>query len=198
MRLLVKTVQNRHPPLITAAPESNLARHARHDNFHFHLRSPPFFGQRLHPGAGQTAGKVIEILLSPRIVFLEYQAYPFTRRAKGWLFGRWVVVQETSPDQCVELALAMPRPSLPFMPGMGYVGYMNRIQVSPEIHFGKPCVAGTRIPVQAVLELVREAIPFEAIIRDYYPDLKMEDIQACVQYAIDVVQTGDIHVGVPS
>ena len=65
---------------------------------------------------------------------------------------------------------------------------MKRIQVSPEIHFGKPCVAGTRIPVQAVLELVREAIPFESIIRDYYPDLNMEDTQACVQYAIDVVQ----------
>ena len=56
---------------------------------------------------------------------------------------------------------------------------MNRIQVSSEIHFEKPCVAGTRIPVQAVLELVREAIPFASIIRDYYPDLKMEDIQAC-------------------
>jgi uncharacterized protein (DUF433 family) len=87
---------------------------------------------------------------------------------------------------------------LPFMSRKAYVGCMNRIQVSPEIHFGKPHVAGTRIPVQAVLELVREAIPFEAIIRDYYPDLKMEDIQACLQYAIDVVQMEDIHVGVPS
>jgi uncharacterized protein (DUF433 family) len=75
---------------------------------------------------------------------------------------------------------------------------MNRIQVSPEIHFGKPCIAGTRIPVQAVLELIREAIPFDAIIRDYYPELKKEDIQACIQYAIDVVQTEDIHVGAPS
>ena len=75
---------------------------------------------------------------------------------------------------------------------------MNRIQVSPEIHFGKPCVAGTRIPVQAILELVREAISFESIIRDYYPDLKVEDIQACIQFAIDVVQTEDIHVGAPS
>ena len=75
---------------------------------------------------------------------------------------------------------------------------MNRIRVSPEIHFGKPCVAGTRIPVQAILELVREGISFDAIIQDYYPDLTKEDIQACVQYAIDVVQTEDIHVGVPS
>ena len=52
--------------------------------------------------------------------------------------------------------------------------------------------------MQAVLELVREAIPFETIIRDYYPDLTVEDIQACLQFAIDVVQTEDIHVGVPS
>ena len=32
----------------------------------------------------------------------------------------------------------------------------NRISVNPQIHFGKPCVAGTRIPVQNVLELVRK------------------------------------------
>ena len=61
---------------------------------------------------------------------------------------------------------------------------MNRIQVSPGIHFGKPCVAGTRIPVQAVLELVREAIPFDLIIRDYYPDLTVEDIEACVKHGL--------------
>jgi len=58
---------------------------------------------------------------------------------------------------------------------------MTRIQVSPEIHFGKPCVAGTRIPVQAVLELVREPIPFEAIVRDYYPDLKLEDVKMAAE-----------------
>ena len=75
---------------------------------------------------------------------------------------------------------------------------MNRIQVSPEIHFGKPCVAGTRIPVHAVLELVRDGIAFDTILRDYYPDLKLEDIRACVQYAIDVVQTEDIHVSAAS
>ena len=71
---------------------------------------------------------------------------------------------------------------------------MSRIQVSPEVHFGKPCVAGTRIPVQAVLELVRDGISPETITRDYYLDLKPEDIKACVQYAIDVVGNEDIHV----
>ena len=36
----------------------------------------------------------------------------------------------------------------------------ERIAVSSQIHFGKPCVAGTRIPVQSVLELVREGLSF--------------------------------------
>jgi len=62
----------------------------------------------------------------------------------------------------------------------------ERIAVDPQIHFGKPCVYGTRIPVQNVLELVREEIPFAEIIRDYYPDLEPEDIRACVQNAIDL------------
>ncbi len=36
--------------------------------------------------------------------------------------------------------------------------YKERIVIDPEIHFGKPCVAGTRILVENVLELVQENI----------------------------------------
>jgi len=61
-----------------------------------------------------------------------------------------------------------------------------RINVNLQIHFEKPCVAGTRIPVQNVLELVREGFPFHEIIKNYYTDLQVEDICACIQYAIDV------------
>ena len=68
----------------------------------------------------------------------------------------------------------------------------DRIYADPRIHFGKPCVAGTRIPVQNVLELVREGTSFPEIVRDYYPDLQPEDIRACVQYAIDVVAVEEI------
>lgn len=71
---------------------------------------------------------------------------------------------------------------------------MPRIAVNPNIHFGKPCVAGTRIPVQNVLELVREGIPFEQIVADYYPELEIEDIRSCVQYAIEVVAAEEIHI----
>ena len=70
----------------------------------------------------------------------------------------------------------------------------DRIAVNPSIHFGKPCVAGTRIPVQSVLELVSEGLSFAKIIQDYYPDLEIEDIRACIQYAINVVAAEDIHI----
>ena len=67
---------------------------------------------------------------------------------------------------------------------------MERIAVDSKIHFGKPCVAGTRITVQDVLELVDEDLPFSQITRDYYPDLTAEDIHACVRYAIALVEGG--------
>ena len=70
----------------------------------------------------------------------------------------------------------------------------ERIAVQPDVHFGKPCVAGTRIPVQNVLELVRDGVAFSDITRDYYPDLTMEDVRACLQYAIEVVALEDIHL----
>lgn len=35
----------------------------------------------------------------------------------------------------------------------------DRISVNPQIHFGKPCVAGTRVLVQNVLELITTVSP---------------------------------------
>ncbi len=70
----------------------------------------------------------------------------------------------------------------------------ERIEVSPRIHFGKPCAAGTRITVQSVLELVREGNPVAEIRRDYYPDLAPEDVRACILYAIDLIALEDIRL----
>jgi len=71
---------------------------------------------------------------------------------------------------------------------------LSKISVDPTIHFGKPCVTGTRITVQNVLELVREGLSFSEIIENYYPELTPDDIRTCVQYAIDVVTLEDIHL----
>lgn len=72
----------------------------------------------------------------------------------------------------------------------------ERIVIDPRIHFGKPCIKGTRIPVENVLELIQENIPFKEIIEKYYPDLNMEDIKACARYATELVRREEIHVQV--
>lgn len=71
---------------------------------------------------------------------------------------------------------------------------MNRITVNPQIHFGKPCIAGTRITVQNVLELLNEGLSFHQIIEDYYPDLTVEDIKACLTYAIALINAEEINL----
>lgn len=68
------------------------------------------------------------------------------------------------------------------------------IIVDPKIHFGKPVIAGTRIPVYAVLELVEAGIPFDKIITKYYPDLTVEDVKGCIDYAIRLIKAEEIHI----
>ena len=74
--------------------------------------------------------------------------------------------------------------------------YKDRIVINPQVHFGKPCVAGTRIPVENVLELIQEGIAFGEIIEKYYPDLEIEDIKACVKYATYLVKHEEVHISV--
>lgn len=68
----------------------------------------------------------------------------------------------------------------------------ERISLDTNIHFGKPVVAGTRITVQDVLELINEGLSFDNIIADYYPDLTRDDIKACVDYAISLIAAEDV------
>jgi len=70
----------------------------------------------------------------------------------------------------------------------------NRITINPNIHFGQPCIVGTRIPVYCILELVKAGISFDEIVAKYYPDITIADIKACVQYAIDVIKSDEIHL----
>ena len=67
---------------------------------------------------------------------------------------------------------------------------MERITVDPEIHFGKPCIAGTRITVQSVLELIDEGLMFGEIIEDYYPDLTVEDVKVDVKDEVGLLAQG--------
>ena len=73
--------------------------------------------------------------------------------------------------------------------------YQDRLIVDSKVHFGKPCVAGTRVLVEHVLELIQEGIPFGEIIEQYYPDLEINDVKACMAYATELVRAEEIHIG---
>jgi uncharacterized protein (DUF433 family) len=58
----------------------------------------------------------------------------------------------------------------------------NSIIVDPDICNGKPIIAGTRIPVQTVMEFLGAGDSIEDILEEY-PSLSREDIYACLQFA---------------
>ncbi len=59
--------------------------------------------------------------------------------------------------------------------------YKNHIEANPEVMFGKPCIKGTRVPVDLILERLTEGWVFEDLL-DAYPRLKKEDILACIEF----------------
>jgi len=58
----------------------------------------------------------------------------------------------------------------------------NRIEVNPDILLGKPVIAGTRIPVYLILNLLASGYSYECIM-EAYPGLTREDITAALAYA---------------
>jgi uncharacterized protein (DUF433 family) len=58
---------------------------------------------------------------------------------------------------------------------------LNRISVNPNICFGKPCIKGTRIWVSLMLDFLASGETFDTILM-HYPQLKREDILACLAY----------------
>jgi len=58
---------------------------------------------------------------------------------------------------------------------------LERISVDPQVCFGKPCIKGTRIWVSLVLDFLSAGNSMEEVLAQY-PQLKQEDILACIAY----------------
>lgn len=64
-----------------------------------------------------------------------------------------------------------------------------RIVVSRTVCHGKPRIAGTRIMVHQVLDLLAAGKTIAAITsEDYFPDITAEDVLACIAYASRVIE----------
>jgi len=60
----------------------------------------------------------------------------------------------------------------------------ERIEINPNIMFGKPVIKGTRITVEHILRKLAGGMTPEEIIKDH-PHLTLEDILAAQEFAAD-------------
>ena len=60
--------------------------------------------------------------------------------------------------------------------------FINYINIDPNVRFGKPCIKGTRITVQDILNWLASDMSTEEIIQDF-PQLKAEHIKAALSFA---------------
>ena len=59
---------------------------------------------------------------------------------------------------------------------------LRRITYNPQQCGGKPCIRGMRIRVSDILEMLALNVDSSEILADF-PDLELEDIQACLLLA---------------
>lgn len=65
--------------------------------------------------------------------------------------------------------------------------HIKGIEINPKIMFGKPVIAGTRIPVEIILEKLEAGQATGEILKDY-PNLSEEDIKAALAFANKLVK----------
>ena len=58
----------------------------------------------------------------------------------------------------------------------------EQITIDPDICNGRPVIAGTRIPVQTIMEFLGAGDAVEDVL-EAYPSLTREDVYACIQFA---------------
>ncbi len=68
----------------------------------------------------------------------------------------------------------------------------SRIVLDPMILAGKPVVRGTRLSVEFIIGLMADGWNEEDILRNY-PNLKHEDVVACLAFARDLLKSEKIY-----
>jgi uncharacterized protein (DUF433 family) len=70
--------------------------------------------------------------------------------------------------------------------------WRSRVGADPDVLVGKPVIKGTRISVELVLDLLAAGYTMDQII-EQYDHLTRGDIQACLAYAKDVLQSERVY-----
>jgi uncharacterized protein (DUF433 family) len=65
---------------------------------------------------------------------------------------------------------------------------LERITLNPKVMTGKPTIRHTRLSVEHILKANASGITFEQL-KDDFPFLEQADIQACLLYAAEIVES---------
>jgi uncharacterized protein (DUF433 family) len=72
------------------------------------------------------------------------------------------------------------------------MNWQERIALDPAILTGKPTIKGTRIAVEFVVDLLARGWSQDEIVREH-DHLSVEDIQACLAYASEMLQSERVY-----
>jgi len=67
-----------------------------------------------------------------------------------------------------------------------------RIIVDEKVHFGKPVIKGTRVPVDLIIGKLAGGMTYEEVMKEY--EITQEDILAALDYAAKVLSNEEIKV----
>ena len=71
---------------------------------------------------------------------------------------------------------------------MSRIAWQDRIVIAQDLHHGEPCIRGTRIPVATIVGSLADGLTHDEI-RQAYPQLTDEDIQATLAYAAEALRS---------
>lgn len=71
--------------------------------------------------------------------------------------------------------------------------WQSRIVLDPAVLVGKPVIKGTRISVEFVVDLLARGWTVEQVLKEY-DHLTLEDIQACLAYASEVLKSERVYL----
>ena len=73
---------------------------------------------------------------------------------------------------------------------MTHQQHLNRVVLDPQVMVGKPVIRGTRLTVEYILNLLGHGDTIDGILAEY-EGLTLEDIQACLLFASQTLESTD-------
>ena len=70
--------------------------------------------------------------------------------------------------------------------------WQDHISIDPDVLVGKPVVTGTRIAVELIIDLLGRGYTVEQVLQQY-AHLTADDVQACLAYAAEVLQSEKVY-----